>query len=400
MLKLNSHQTRRLRLRAQRLWPIDGPTTPAQVLYEVCGVQAQDLPAGLLSIRARSRGLTALEVEQARQGEGMGEGEGEATDDEMGEGEGESVTRPYRPYGPRASIAWVWCMRGTLHLVAAQDAAWLVPMLGPASIAGDRRRLRQLGWDEEKAAAGLRLVREALQESGGLTRAEIIHLLKEEGLPHEGQAPVHLLYRAALEGMLCAGPNRGKEPTYVLWEGWLGKPQPRPRQTALADLARRYLQAYAPAGPRDLASWSGLKLGEARQAWELNAEQLVEVEAAGEPAWLLKGQLAWLDELEAGEDTPLVRLLPRFDTYLLGYASRELAVNPAYARRIHPGGGIINAALLVDGQAQGTWKSKKRRGRLEVQVEAFEELAEEWLAGVEAEVADIGRFLGVEAVLS
>jgi len=244
-------------------------------------------------------------------------------------------------------------------------------------------------------------VREALQESGGLTRREIIHLLKEEGLPHEGQAPMHLLYRAALEGMLCAGPNRGKEPTYVLWDSWLGKSQPRRRQTALADLARRYLQAYAPAGPKDLASWSGLKLGEARQAWQLNAEQLVEVEAAREPAWLLKSQLAWLEELEADEDAPpQVRLLPRFDTYLLGYASRERAVDPAYARRIHPGGGIINAALLVDGRARGTWKSKKRRGRLEVQVEPFEELAEDWLAGVEAEVADIGRFLGIEAVLS
>ncbi len=373
MMRLNAQQTRRLQLRAQRLSRGQaGPsTTPAQVLGEVCGVQAQDLPAGLLSMRARSTSLTAFEIEQARQG---------------------------RKGSP--SIAWIWCMRGTLHLVAAEDAGWLVPLLGPRFIAGDRRRSQQLGWDKQKAAAGLRLVREALQESGALTRAEIITLLKEEGLPSEGQAPVHLLYRAALEGMLCAGPNRGKEPTYVAWESWLGKPRPRPRQEALAELARRYLQAYAPAGPEDLASWSGLKLGEARQAWQLNAGQLVEVEAAGSPAWLLKSQLPWLEELEAGDDTPpQVRLTPRFDTYLLGYASRELAVEAAHARRIHPGGGIINAALLVDGQAQGTWKIQRQRGRLEVQVEPFEDLAEELLPGIEAEAADVGRFLGEEAVL-
>jgi hypothetical protein len=346
-----------------------GPTTPAQVLVAICGVQAQDLPAGLLSMRARSTGLGAAGIGRARQEE--------------------------------RTIAWTWCLRGTLHLVSAADANWLVPLLGPSFIAGDRRRFQQLGWDEQKATSGLRLVSEALQKVGALTRAEIVHLLKENNLPSEGQAPVHLLYRAALEGLLCAGPNRGKEPTYVLWESWLGELQPRPFEEALSELARRYLQAYAPAGPEDLASWSGLKLGEARQAWQIIAEQLVQVQAAGKPAWLLKSQLPWLEDVlaEGNKAAAHVRLLPRFDTYLLGYASRDLAVDPAYARRIHPGGGILNAALLVDGQARGTWKIQQRRGRLEVQVESFEPLSDALLPLVEAEASDVGRFLGVEAVL-
>jgi hypothetical protein len=371
VLHLNDDQTRQLHLRAQRLLfgTVDRPTSPAHVLAAVCGVQAQDLPAGLLSMRARSTGLSAAGIEQARQEE--------------------------------RTIAWTWCLRGTLHLVSAEDANWLVPLLGPSFIAGDRRRFQQLGWDELKATSGLRLVSEALQKDGALTRAEIVHLLKENNLPSEGQAPVHLLYRAALEGLLCAGPNRGKEPTYVLWESWLGKLQPRPPEEALANLARRYLQAYAPAGPEDLASWSGLKLGEARQAWRLIAEQLVQVRAAGKPAWLLKSQQSWLEDVPAEGDKKAeqVRLLPRFDTYLLGYANRDLAVDPAYARRIHPGGGILNAALLVNGQARGTWKIQRRRGRLEVQVEPFEPLAAALLPLVEAEVSDVGRFLGVEAAL-
>jgi hypothetical protein len=375
MDSLNARQTRRLRLRAHRMLVgpdgdgASGPTTPAQVLAAVCGVQAQDLPAGLLSMRARSTGLGAAGIGRARQEE--------------------------------RTIAWTWCLRGTLHLVSAADANWLVPLLGPSFIAGDRRRFQQLGWDEQKATSGLRLVSEALQKVGALTRAEIVHLLKENNLPSEGQAPVHLLYRAALEGLLCAGPNRGKEPTYVLWESWLGELQPRPFEEALSELARRYLQAYAPAGPEDLASWSGLKLGEARQAWQIIAEQLVQVQAAGKPAWLLKSQLPWLEDVlaEGNKAAAHVRLLPRFDTYLLGYASRDLAVDPAYARRIHPGGGILNAALLVDGQARGTWKIQQRRGRLEVQVESFEPLSDALLPLVEAEASDVGRFLGVEAVL-
>jgi hypothetical protein len=99
-----------------------------------------------------------------------------------------------------------------------------------------------------------------------------------------------------------------------------------------------------------------------------------------------------------------VRLLPRYDTYWLGYAGRELAVDPAWARRVHPGGGIIHPVLLVDGQAQGTWKTRRRsqRGRpvLEVQVQPFERLAGEILPLLEAEAADLGRFLGDQSALA
>lgn len=365
--RLSGDQTRRLRLRAQRLIPQDArtPAGVARVVSDVCGVQAQDLPAARLSIRARSAGLTAAQVEEERQ--------------------------------EKRSIAWTWCMRGTLHLVSAEDAAWLVPLLGPAFITADRRRMSQLGWDEERTAAGIRLLTEALAKGGGLTRLEIINLLKENSLPFEGQAPVHLLYRAALEGRLCAGPDRGKKASYVLFEDWLGKPKPLPRPAALAKIARRYLAAYAPARPEDLASWSGLKIGEARQAWKLIGGELVEVEVAGQPARMLKTQLPWLDELTY--DPPLVRLLPRFDTYLLGYADRELAVESAYARRVHPGGGVVNAALLVNGRVLGMWRTSRRKGRLEVAVEPFAALPGELQPLIEAEVADLGRFIGEEVVL-
>ena len=339
--------------------------SPAQVAQEVCGVQAQDLPAALLSIRARSAGLTASGVEQARQIE--------------------------------RSIAWTWCLRGTLHLISAEDARWMVPLLGAGLIAAGRRRFEQLGWDDESVATGMRLLQDSLGVHGGLTRAEITQLLKANGLPWEGQAPVHLLYRATLEGLICMGPNRGTQPTYVLFERWLGEPLPLPRQAALEKITCRYLEAYGPARPQDLAGWSGLRIGEAREAWRLVADRLVQVEVAGQPAWLLKTRLPWMDELS--ESGPVVRLLPRFDTYLLGYANRDLAVDPAFAKRIHPGGGIIQAALLVDGEALGTWKTRRHGRHLEVTVAPFVGLSEQLFPQIEAEVADLGRFLGGEAVL-
>ncbi len=361
---LSPHQTRLLHLTAQRLLPTTAkrPASPTQVVRDVFGLQAQDLPAALLSIRARSEGLTAAGVEQARQ-----------------------VDR---------SLVWTWCMRGTLHLVSAEDARWLIPLLGPTMIAADQRRFRQLGWDGARAVRGLRLLQDALVESGGLTRPEIIRLLQVNGLPSEGQAPIHLIARAAFESILCLGADRGNKPTYVSFESWLGAPQSLPRQEALAKLVQRYLTAYSPARPEDLASWSGLKLSDARQAWQLIADQLIQVEAAGQTSWLLKTQLPWLDE--AFDADPVVNLLPRFDTYLLGYADRKLVVDPAYARRIHPGGGMISPVLLVDGQAIGTWKTRRRKANLEVVVTPFIRLAGTLSGRIEAEVADLGQFLAEE----
>jgi hypothetical protein len=112
---------------------------------------------------------------------------------------------------------------------------------------------------------------------------------------------------------------------------------------------------------------------------------------------MLKAQAAWLDEPPT--PAPIVRLLPGFDIYLLGYQNRDLAVPRQHAKRINAGGGMIHPVLLVDGRAVGTWKSKRQKNRLEVVVEPFDQLAIQVQQGLQAEVTDLARFLGVPASL-
>src|SRR5207302_9737427 len=157
-----------------------------------------------------------------------------------------------------------------------------------------------------------------------------------------GQARPHLLSRAALEGVICFGPDQDGEPTYVLLSDWVEQENSKRSlsDAAHAELTRRYLNAYGPATPQDQAAWSGMPLSKTRAAWQSIAEQLIEGEVVGAPAWMLKTRAAWLDELPAS--TPIVRLLPRFDTYLLGYQNRDLSVPTQYAKRINAGGGILH----------------------------------------------------------
>ncbi len=346
-----------LRLRAQRL--IGPPATDAAELVGALGaVQAQDPVAAGLALRARSRGLSRSDVERARDAE--------------------------------RRVVWTWALRGTLHLVAAQDVGWMLGLLGPVFAAAGRRRRLALGLDDELCERALVALRAILAEEGPLTRAQLVERLAQRGVAIDaaGQAPAHLVLLAALRGVVCRiGPP--EQPRYTLLDDWLGAP-PRAldEDAALAELTRRHLAAHGPATPADLAAWSGAGLRRARRGFELIAGELRELTSAAGPAWTLAGAA------RPARSRPRPALLGHFDPYLLGWASRDAVLDARFARRIQAGGGFIAPALLVDGRVAGSWRREQRGARLDVTLEPFAPLADEVLGALEREAAGVARFLG------
>lgn len=92
----------------------------------------------------------------------------------------------------------------------------------------------------------------------------------------------------------------------------------------MAGLAVRYLRAHGPAELMDLSFWSGIRLGDARWAWRTIEDRLVEVQAARGARWSLRSQ-------EEKAPRGVVRLLPSFDEYLLGWKNREARRSPAWS---------------------------------------------------------------------
>jgi hypothetical protein len=291
-------------------------------------------------------------------------------------------------------------MRGTLHLLAAADVGWLVGLLGPVFAAAGRGRRRRLGLDDDTCARGLRAIAEVLAGGVALTRPELVRRVRGLGVAVDprGQAPAHLVAYAANRGLLCRGPDLDHdEPSYVLLADWVGeRPRPEP-DAAVAELARRYLHGYGPADPADLAAWSGLPLRQARRGFELVAGELEQVRVGSAAAWLPAGAAAG-DQADGGP--PWVRLLGRFDGWLLGWRGRELTLPARFARRIQAGGGIVRAAVLVDGRVVGTWRLLRGRDRVTVAVQPFQRLDRAVAPGLEAEAADVGRFLDADASLA
>ena len=333
---------------------------PATILHQVLGLQAQVLSAAALGMRVRSTGLHASDVNRA------------LNDDR--------------------SIVRGWLMRGTLHVVAAEDFRWLVQLLGPVFVRASATRHTQLSLDDDVKTRGVAAIRKILTDSGPIARYELVDRLRGRGiaLDPKTQAPIHLIGLAALHGVLCLGPERDNgDPTYVLMDDWVPPARTLSRGVALSELARRYFAAYGPATVEDLSAWSGIARADARSAVVGAKSSLIGVTIQSQPGFVLKDRLKRVTT----SATQQVRLLPAFDAYLLGYRRRDLAVPPALQRRLQRGGGWLHPAVVVNGRAVAAWSLRKSGDRGLLQVEPFESITRAVRAGIEAEVADIGRFL-------
>jgi hypothetical protein len=297
------------RLAAQRLSGDHGSDV-VEATRHLLAVQAQDPRGARLALRARTTGGHASTVDHALTHE--------------------------------RSLVITSVNRGTLHLIASEDEPLLHALTTPQLRTASERRLGQEGVSAAVAARGISAIVKALGDDGPLTRTQIRAVLERERVPTAGQAMAHVLFRAAVDGLIVRGPMIAGEHAFALAAEWLGERPQIDRDRALAELARRYLAAHGPADERDLAKWAGLPLRDARAGLTAIATALSE-----RPDGLV--------DLRRDELPPLPppRLLGPFDPLLLGWLSRELVVDSA--REVVTVNGIVKAIALVDGRAAGTW---------------------------------------------
>ncbi len=327
---------------------LSGPPlpTPTAVAERLLAVQGQDQRGARLAVRARTKGLTAADVDR-----GLTE---------------------------ERSLLITWLNRGTLHLVRSEDYPWLHTLTAPRLVTANARRLAQEGILLDAADRGVVTIQRSLADEGPLTRNELRERLDTAGIRTEGQALVHILMLATLRGIAIRGPMSGREQAYVLVRDWLGAPDPVDREAALAELARRYLVGHAPADDRDLARWAGLPLRDARAGLQAIGSELEEGD---------DGLLRLASGSEEGEIPP-PRLLGAFDPVLLGWTSRDAILGNHKERIVS--GGLFRPFAMVEGRAVGRWSWAGQ----EVKIDPFEGLSADVTAALEAEAADVARFLG------
>lgn len=293
-------------------------------------------------------------------------------------------------------------IRGTIHLLLAEDApVWLAATRAGADPRGEERRLAFIGVTSEQMGAMVAGIGEALdgrqltlRELGAeLARAIGDWVLAGQTSAFGGAWPHYraAVARAAWAGLVCFGPDRGREVTYVRPDQWLGTwPQVDP-ETALEQTLRWYLRAFGPATHQDFARWLAIVPAVARGTFKALAGELEEVELAGERRFDLAGTSG-----ERAADPACVRLLPHFDQYLLGSHPRRLLFEAWIARGLPVGGGGNVPALVVDGEVAGLWRRVHRAKRAEVTVQSFAPIGRAQRRELAAEVERMQRFTGIE----
>jgi hypothetical protein len=325
----------------------DSARSAEQVATRLLAIQAQDPRGARLTVRARSAGLSASDVDAG-------------------------LTQ-------RRSLIVTWLNRGTLHLVRTEDYWWLHPLTAPQLRTGTYRRLAQEGVPPQDAERAVATMQAALATDGPLTRSQLRERVATAGVRTEGQAMVHILVLASIRGLIVRGPVMGRDQAFVLVPDWLGPPPPAmSREAALGELARRYLAGHAPAADRDLAKWAGIGLRDARLGLaRCGATQRLD-------------GLAELPEnsQQAAAALPRPLLLGAFEPLLLGWASRDPIVGPH--RRIVTVNGLFRPFALVGGRAVATWSITGGK----VVLAPFTPLDAPAQAALAADAADVTRFLG------
>jgi hypothetical protein len=279
------------------------------------------------------------------------------------------------------AMSRILLMRGTIHLVTAADCLGLRPVL-QGMLERQIRGTEFFGHCADIPREDLESAAEKVLGPEPLPVRELGAALAQR---FPGHQPGHLANTVRVMLPLVQAPPRGVwklsgGPAYVRAEEWHGAPL---SAIDLSELVRRYLRAFGPATPADIATWSGLT-GLRPVLDDVAGELRTYTDEAGRTLLDLEG----LPIAEADVPAP-VRLLGKYDNPWLSHADRTRVAEPAKRRRWMGRNGGVGNTVFVDGMLEGLWRQVGDH----VEVELFRTLTRVEQAGLDAEVAALEELL-------
>jgi hypothetical protein len=339
----------RLRLANQRLTRTTFRTA-ADVVSWFGAVQGQEYPAASWALALRAKGLTLADVDQA-----------------FDEG----------------AILRTHVMRPTWHFVTPADIRWLLALTGPRVQRMMASYHPKYGLDARVLGRAREVMARALAGGTSLTRAEVSAVLTRARIAHDRMALMFILLDAELDLLICSGPRRGREFTYMLVEDRVPPAPVVTRDEALTELARRYFAAHGPATLKDFVWWSGLRTGDARAGIAALGQRLATAVVDGLTYW-------WRPAASVPPAAKGVLLLPVYDEYVIGYKERGLIMVA--------GDHVFANSLFVDGRLVGSWRRAPRAVTLQLAARRLLTRAEDRL--VQREVKRQSTFAGVSITIA
>lgn len=350
------------RLRAQRLAgpQVDGPI---DAVRQLLAVQAQDHAGAKWAVAQRTAGATDHDLDRL-----------------FDEG----------------SLIRTHVLRPTWHLIAPEDLRWLLDLTAARVRATTASYFRRLELDDALLGASRDVLRAALEGGRAITRSEVAAAYAAAGIEADALRRSFLLMDAELAAVVCSGPRRGKQHTFMLVDERVPPSPARSRDEGLAEIARRYVDGHGPAQAGDLAWWSGLTMADARAGLELAGTALVRETVGDRTFWVSASEPA-ADGGSNGD--PLVHLLPNYDELLIAFRDRSDAADPGLPADARVSETLLAHIIVRRGLVVGGWRSRTGRTSVDLTPDLLVPFGEAGRIALRAAADRLAAFVGQPVVL-
>lgn len=336
---------RYFRMQRTSLWD-NKPATGGTLAHDHFGLQAQDAGAALVCIfnrqhsHAETRGALSARYLHAS----------------------EDVSR-------------AWGQRGTLHMYATSD--W------PVAMAATRARLYAAATSSATRCGSGALANEAVTvvadelRKGLETDSRIVEKMSGDASAIvRSSVKRNAFIAACAEGLGTRVTRKGNlARLVVLAPAAAGAWRDVTVDDAMREAAERYFSCYAPARERDFRYWMGVHAGESKRAVNglIDDGVLVHVEGMEEmlvAKTCVEKLMECLKKAPPREEWP-VKLLGRFDPYLLPHIDKNWVVGDRWRSTVWTRNADILPTVLIHGRVRGVWKCTRKSGRVDVSVRLF-----------------------------
>lgn len=292
------------------------------------------------------------------------------------------------------SILRTHLLRPTWHFVTPADIRWLLALSAPRVHAVNAFMYRKVELDEKVYKKTNAIMEKALRDGKQLTRDELRDAFTKAGIKTEGeQRMTYIMMQAELDGLICSGPRKGKQFTYMLLEERVPQAKKPAREEALALLATRYITSRGPVTVQDFARWSGLTVSDAKRGIESVKSQFQNETISDQTYWFPENQKPV--KIKA----PLIHLLSIFDEYISGYKDRSAMGSEEFSEKLKAMGNALTYIIILNGQVIGTWKRILEKKTVIILADLFIPLKKDQKEALRQTAERYGEFLGLEAIL-
>jgi winged helix DNA-binding protein len=355
-----------------------GRSAVVKVAEAVCGINSQDLQESFSSFWARVDGFRDSDL-----------------------------TEELRPKG---GLVRTWTVRSTMHTIPSKDY-WVHVFGGPG-------RRFQPWFDRTAKKRGIPdrdfrirfLYHPFLDHIKGraATSSELkqfmVERLAQHGLRSKmkiqrgwSSTPTHGpswtgMSEMSYLGLLVSAGRKGSEGLWMSSADYIGPRRSIPdSEECTVELVRKYIECYGPVTREDIVYWSFLTKREVDKALEPLKNDLTRENLHSSQEYFSLGT----DTSDVVEP-PSVVILPEFDSLMMGYKDKSRFLSHDRVKTVFGSFAAVNRTILLDGFVAATWKRKRTREGMTVDVSPLRALRGKERRSIEAGFANYADYQGTK----